>query len=281
MSNPINDPLVEVLDTDATGDLVEFEGTPEGAVTVWINRAAKKNAFDSTTIAALHQAFETLHGQDGVRVIFVRGRGGNFSAGADLDWMREAADLTEDDNHEDALAMARMLKQLYDLRPLTVALVEGGAFGGGAGLAAACDMAIAVKDAQFAFSEVKLGLIAATVSPYVVRAIGPRRARSLFATAKSFDAAYAEKIGLIDEVVADASALEAAQARLSAEIMACAPGAVAASKDLVEFVDEHGLDGHVMDETARRIARARVSDEGKEGIAAFLDKRKASWTTLA
>jgi methylglutaconyl-CoA hydratase len=281
MTNPINDPLVEVLDTDATGNLVEFEGTPEGAVTVWINRAAKKNAFDSTTIAALHQAFETLHGQDGVRIIFVRGRGGNFSAGADLDWMREAADLTEDDNHEDALAMARMLKQLYDLRPLTVALVEGGAFGGGAGLVTACDMAIAVKDAQFAFSEVKLGLIAATVSPYVVRAIGPRRARSLFATARLFDAVYAEKIGLIDEVVADAVALEAAQTRLSAEIMACAPGAVAASKDLVEFVAEHGLDNHVMDETARRIARARVSDEGKEGIAAFLDKRKASWTSLA
>ncbi|HEY3888423.1 MAG TPA: enoyl-CoA hydratase-related protein [Caulobacteraceae bacterium] len=281
MTNPINDPLVEVLDTDATTELVQFEGTPEGAITVWINRAAKKNAFDSTTIAALHQAFETLHGQDGVRIIFVRGRGGNFSAGADLDWMREAADLTEDDNHEDALAMAHMLKQLYDLRPLTVALVEGGAFGGGAGLVTACDMAIAVKDAQFAFSEVKLGLIAATVSPYVVRAIGPRRARSLFATARLFDAAYAEKIGLVDEVVADAAALEAAQARLSAEIMACAPGAVAASKDLVEFVAEHGLDNQVMDETARRIARARVGDEGREGIAAFLDKRKASWTSLA
>ena len=281
MTNPISDPLVEVRDTDVTNDLVEFEGTPEGAVTVWINRAAKKNAFDSTTIAALHQAFETLHGQDGIRIVFVRGRGGNFSAGADLDWMREATDLTEDDNHEDALAMARMLKQLYDLRPLTVALVEGGAFGGGAGLAAACDMAIAVKDAQFAFSEVRLGLIPATVSPYVVRAVGPRRARSLFATGRPFDAAYAEKIGLIDEVVADAAALEAAQAKLSAEIMACAPGAVAASKELVEFVAEHGLDNHVLDETARRIARARVSDEGREGIAAFLDKRKASWTSLA
>jgi methylglutaconyl-CoA hydratase len=281
MTNPISDPLVEVLDTDATSELVQFEGTPEGAVTVWINRAEKKNAFDSTTIAALHQAFETLHGQDAVRIIFVRGRGGNFSAGADLDWMREAADLTEDDNHVDALAMARMLKQLYDLRPVTVALVEGGAFGGGAGLVAACDMAIAVQDAQLAFSEVKLGLIAATISPYVVRAVGPRLARSLFATARLFDATYAEKIGLIDQVVADAAGLEAAQAKLSIDIMACAPGAVAASKDLVEFVAEHGLDNHVLDETARRIARARVSDEGREGIAAFLEKRKASWTSLA
>jgi len=281
MTNPISDPLVEVLDTDATGDLVEFEGTPEGAVTVWINRAAKKNAFDSTTIAALHQAFETLHGQDGVRIVFVRGRGGNFSAGADLDWMREAADLTEDDNHEDALAMAHMLKQLYDLRPLTVALVEGGAFGGGAGLVAACDMAIAVRDAQFAFSEVKLGLVPATVSPYVVRAIGARRARSLFATARPFDAAFAQTIGLIDEVVADAAGLEAAQAGLSADIMACAPGAVAEAKDLVAFVAERGIDNHVLDETARRIARARVGDEGREGIAAFLERRKPSWTSLA
>ncbi len=281
MPNPISDPLVEVADTDATSELVQFDGTPEGAVTVWINRAARKNAFDSSTIAALHQAFLTLHGQDGVRIVFIRGRGGDFSAGADLDGMREAGDLTEDDNHQDALAMARMLKQLYDLGPLTVALVEGGAFGGGAGMIAACDMAIAVKDAQFAFSEVKLGLIAATVSPYVVRAIGPRLTRSLFATARPFDAAYAEKIGLVDQVVADAAALEAAQGRLSAEIMACAPGAVAASKALVAFVADHGIDNHVLDETAKRIARARVGDEGREGVTAFLDKRKASWTTLA
>jgi methylglutaconyl-CoA hydratase len=282
LNNPIADPLVEVKDTDATSDLVQFEGTPEGAVTVWINRAAKKNAFDSSTIAALHQAFETLHGQDGVRVVFVRGRGGNFSAGADLDWMREAADLSEDENHEDALAMARMLKQLYDLRPLTVALVEGGAFGGGAGLIAACDMAVATQDARFAFSEVRLGIIPATISPYVVRAIGPRLSRSLFATARLFDAAFAEKIGLVNEVVADAAALEAAQAKLSAEIMACAPGAVAAAKDLVAFVANDGdIDHHTLDETARRIARARVSEEGREGIAAFLEKRKPSWTSLA
>ena len=280
MTNPISDPLVEVLDTDATSELVQFEGTPEGAITVWINRAAKKNAFDSTTIAALHQAFETLHGQDGVRIVFIRGRGGNFSAGADLDWMREAADLSEDENHEDALAMARMLKQLYDLRPLTVALVEGGAFGGGAGLVAACDLSIAIKDAQFAFSEVRLGLVAATISPYVVRAIGPRRARSLFATARLFDAGFAETIGLVDQVVADAAALDAAQAGLAAEIMACAPGAVAASKALVDAVAWQPVDGGLMHETSRRIAAARVGQEGQEGVAAFLDKRKASWTSL-
>ena len=121
-------------------------------------------------------------------MVFVRGAGGTFSAGADLEWMRDAVDFTEDDNRDDAMQMAMMLKHLYDIPALTVALVEGGAFGGGVGLAAACDMAIAVKDAKFAFSEVKLGLIAATISPYVVAAIGPRRARRLFSTGEVFDA---------------------------------------------------------------------------------------------
>ena len=177
------------------------------------------------------------------------------------------------------MAMARMLKQLYDLRPITVALVEGGAFGGGAGLVAACDLAIATRAARFAFSEVKLGLIPATVSPYVVEAIGPKRARALFMTARPFDAAYAERIGLIDEVVADTAALEQAQAVLAKQILACAPGAVGEAKDLVAHVAERPIDHAVMHETARRIARARVSEEGREGIAAFLDKRKPSWAS--
>ncbi|HLK23778.1 MAG TPA: enoyl-CoA hydratase-related protein [Caulobacteraceae bacterium] len=277
MPNPIADPLVENPDTDATSGLAQIEAAGASAATVWINRAERKNAFDSTTIGALHQAFGTLHGQDGLRAVFIRGRGGNFSAGADLDWMREAADLTEDENFEDAMAMARMLKQLYDLKPVTVALVEGGAYGGGAGLVAACDLAIATSDAKFAFSEVKLGLIPATVSPYVVEAIGPKRARALFATAKPFDAAHAQRIGLVDEVVADADALETAQAALLEQITACAPGAVGDAKDLVAHVAEHPIDHGVMHETARRIARARVSEEGREGIAAFLEKRKPSW----
>ncbi len=277
MPNPIVDPLVEVPDTDATSGLAQVEATGPAAVTVWINRPERKNAFDSSTIAALHQMFETLHGQDGLRAVFLRGRGGTFSAGADLGWMREAFDLTESENEEDAMAMARMLKQLYDLRPVTVALVEGAALGGGAGLVAACDMAIATADARFAFTEVKLGLIPATVSPYVVEAIGPRRARGLFATAKGFDAAYAERIGLIDQVVADAAALEQAQADLAAQIMACGPDAVAGAKALVAHVAEHQIDHGVMTETARRIAHARVSDEGREGISAFLEKRKPNW----
>jgi methylglutaconyl-CoA hydratase len=279
MPNPISDPLVETLDSDATSDLVRIEATEAGAATVWINRAQRRNAFDSSTIAALHEAFETLHGQDGIRIVFVRGAGGAFSAGADLDWMREAAILTEADNHADAMALAQMLKTLNDLRPLTVALVEGPAFGGGAGLAAACDMAIATADARFSFSEVKLGLIPATISPYVVAAIGPRSARALFATGEAFDAAYAEKIGLVRTVVADAAALEAEQERLASDILACAPGAVGDAKRLVMDVWALPVDHALMEDTAHRIARARVSEEGREGVDAFLNKRAPAWAS--
>ena len=244
---------------------------------MWINRPTRRNAFNADTVAALHEAFETLHGQDGIRIVFVRGVGGVFSAGADLDWMREAAILTESDNHADAMDLARMLKALHDLRPLTVALVEGPAFGGGAGLAAACDMAIATADAKFAFSEVKLGLIPATIAPYVVAAIGPRAARGLFATGRVFDAAHAEKIGLVDEVAADAAALEALRDRLASEIMACAPAAMADAKQLAMDVWAAPIDHGLMEDTARRIAAARASDEGVEGVDAFLNKRKPYW----
>ncbi len=277
MSNPIADPLVEGPDTDVMSDLVVTEGAGDQAVTVIINRAAKKNAFDSEVIGALREAFETLHAADGVRVVFVASAGPIFSSGADLDWMREAADLTESDNRDDAMAMAVMLKHLHDLPALTVALVQGGAFGGGAGLAAACDLAIATADARFSFSEVKLGLVAATISPYVIRAIGPRRARGLFATGRTFDAAYAREIGLIDEVVADAAALVEAKTRVVREITACAPGAVAASKRLVDHVAGREIDHCLMAETAKVSASARLGEEGREGVRASLENSKPGW----
>jgi methylglutaconyl-CoA hydratase len=277
MPNPISDPLVENVDSDSQSDLVHIEATLEGAATVTINRPEKKNAFNDEVIRALNEAFESLHGAEGVRVVFIRGAGGVFSAGADLEWMRDAIEQTEEDNREDAMAMAVMLKRLYDLPSLTVALVEGGAFGGGAGLAAACDMAIATQDARFAFSEVKLGLIPATVSPYVVAAIGSRKARRLFATGELFDAAYAREIGLIDQVVADARALEAIKARISADMLACAPGAMDGSKRLVEHIIGRHLDHALMSDTAHRIAAQRVSEEGQEGVRAFLAGVKPPW----
>jgi methylglutaconyl-CoA hydratase len=277
MANPIADPFVEGIDTDAQSKLVLIDGTAQGAATVTINRAAKKNAFNAEVIGALSEAFETLEGADGVRVIFITGAGGSFSAGADLEWMRDAAQHTEADNRDDAMRMAIMLKRLYELPALTVALIEGAAFGGGAGLAAACDLAIATGDAKFAFSEVKLGLIAATISPYVIAAIGPRRARSLFATGRLFGADFARDIGLIDEVAADAAGLAAARERIAREIMACAPGAVAASKRLVADVAGREIDHALMEETARRIARTRAGEEGQAGVRAFLAHAKPGW----
>ncbi len=278
-SNPIADPLVELPDISESTGLVRIEATAAGAVTVLMNRPHRKNAFDADLISALAEAFETLRGAEGVRVIFLRGEGGMFSAGADLDWMREAVDRTESDNREDALAMAQMLKALWDLPALTVALVEGGAFGGGAGVAAACDLAIATQNAKFSFSEVRLGLIPATISPYVVAAIGPRAARGLFATGQVFDADHALRIGLVSEVVADRAALDAAEQRIATDILACAPGAVADAKALVEDVFAEKIDHGLLQETAKRIASARVGPEGQEGVRAFLERRKPSWAS--
>lgn len=276
MSNPIADPLVEGPDDDINPRLVIVEATLAGVVTVTLNRPARRNAFDAPLIAALSETFETLQGAEGVRVVFIRGSGGMFCAGADLDWMREAVELTEADNREDAMHLARMLKRLWDIPALTVALIEGGAYGGGAGLAAACDLAVAAQDARFAFSEARLGLIPATIAPYVVAAIGPRAARGLFATARVFDAAEAHRIGLVSELVADAAALDAVAARIGREILLCAPGAVSESKRLVDAVYGEDFDD-VMEDTSRRIARARVGEEGQEGVRAFLSRAKPSW----
>ena len=277
MPNPIADPLVEGVDTDSQSRLVLIDATPDGVATVTINRADRKNAFNAEVISALREAFETLEGADGVRVIFVRGAGGNFSAGADLEWMRAAADHTEDDNRDDAMNLAAMLKHLYDLPMLTVALVEGAAFGGGAGLAAACDMAIATADARFAFSEVKLGLVPATISPYVVAAIGPRRTRALFALGRTFDAGAARDFGLVDQVVADLDGLDAARQSIISDVRTCAPGAVGEAKRLVARVAGRPIDHALMSETAHVIARLRGAPEGQEGVRAFLARRQPSW----
>jgi len=277
MTNPIVDPLVELVDASPTAGLVQVEGTIEGAVTVTLNRPARRNAFDADLIAALEEVFRTLAGAEGVRVVFLRGAGGSFCAGGDLEWMRQGAERSEDENREDTFEVAKMLKALDELPQLTVALVEGSAFAGGAGLVAACDLAVATAGARFSFSEAKLGLIPATISPYVIRAIGPRHTRALFTTARVFDAAYAERIGLVTEVAADAAALDAARDRIASEILACAPGAVADCKRLVERVHGREIDHDLMQDTARLLAAARVGEEGQEGVRAFLDRRKPRW----
>ncbi len=277
MPNPISDPLVENVIVDDLSSVI-LEATPEGVAVVTLNRPEKKNAFDSTLIEGLTEAFETLQGADHVRVVFIRGAGGSFCAGADLEWMALAAEMTEDDNRSDAMTVATMFKALSEISAVTVALVEGAALGGGAGLVAACDLAVAMEGARFAFSEVRLGLIPAMISPYVVEAVGPRTARALFVTGRSFDAVYAEKIGLVSEVAADPAGLAAAQVRITADVMAAAPGAVVEAKALAREVAGRPIDHGLMAETARRLARRRVSEEGREGVAAFIARRKPSWT---
>lgn len=276
--NRIVHPLVADPAPDADERLVRVEATPEGVVFITLNRPHKKNAFDAAVIGALHEAFETLHGADHVRVVFIHGAGGTFSAGADLGWMRDAAGWSEADNRDDAMGLANMLKALHDIPALTVAIVEGAAMGGGAGIVAACDMAVAVKGAKFAFSEVKLGLIPATIAPYVIEAVGARTARALFLTAEVFDAEAAQWFGLVDQVLDDADQIDAFIADFSQSVRACAPGAMGDAKRLVHDVAGKRIDHGLMEDTAKRIARARVSDEGQEGVRAFLDKRKARWT---
>ncbi|WP_309627656.1 enoyl-CoA hydratase-related protein [Brevundimonas sp.] len=274
--NAIAQPLVPDPAPDANDDLIQVDGTADGVVFVTINRPHKKNAFDAATVAALYETFETLNGADNVRVVFIRGAGGTFSAGGDLNWMRDAIDWSESDNREDAMMLAKMLKALHDIPALTVALVEGAAMGGGAGIVCACDMAVAVEGSRFAFSEVKLGLIPGTIAPYVIEAVGARRAKQLFLTANIFDADYAAHAGIIDMVLPEGS-IDEFVSMLTDSLTQNAPGAMGEAKRLVRDVAGRHIDHGLMEETAKRIARARVSPEGQEGVRAFLEKRAARW----
>jgi len=262
----------------AAQDEVLLNVTPGGAAVITLNRPDRHNAFNADVVARLSDIFETLRANtDEARVVFLRGAGKSFSAGADLEWMQAAADWTHEDNVQDALGLARMLHRLYDLPQTTVALVHGAAMGGGAGLMAACDIAVAVKDAKIRFSEVRLGLTPATISPFVVRAIGPRWARALFATGESFDGAYAEKMGLAQYTVESTDELDDMMEHLAKLAFHAAPGAVADAKRLVDDVFGEEIDDGLMRRTAHKIADRRVSKEGREGLAAFLEKRKPWW----
>ena len=251
--------------------------SPEGLATVTLNRPEKHNAFNDLVIARLAKILAELGADGDVRLVALAAQGHSFSAGADLDWMRRAAAYSEAENEADALALARMLRALNTLPKPTVALVQGPAYGGGVGLVAACDIAIALKSAVFAMTEVRLGLEPATVSPYIVAAVGARAARRLFLTGERFDAQEALRLGLVHEVVEDAGALAAARDRVVGRLLDGAPGAQAATKELIAAVTGRPVDDGLLAETARRIAARRVSAEGQEGTAAFLDKRKPAW----
>jgi methylglutaconyl-CoA hydratase len=247
-----------------------------GAAWVRLDRPDKHNAFDEAMIEALAAAFDQAARDDAVRALVLTASGRSFSAGADVGWMRRTAQASQAENLADARRFAGMLRVLDRLAKPTVALVQGAAYGGAVGLIAACDVAFAVETASFALSEVKLGLVPAVISPYVLRAIGPRAARRYFVTAERFDAATALRLGLVHAVV-PAEELEARGRALLEVIAGNAPQAMARSKALVREIAGRAIEDDVIDETARLIAEVRGSAEGREGLNAFLEKRAPKW----
>jgi methylglutaconyl-CoA hydratase len=247
-----------------------------GRATITLNRPEMHNAFDDTLIIALTEELNRLDRDSSVRVVMLAARGKSFSSGADLNWMRRMADYSFVENLTDATTLAELMKTLANLSKPTIALVQGAAIGGGVGLVACCDIALATEDAIFCLSEVKLGLIPAVISPYVAAAIGSRATRRYFLTAERFDAGEAYRLGLVHEVVRPEELAGRAD-RLSHQLLLNGPYAMASVKALVAEVALSYLDDDLIADTAERIAEIRASDEGREGLSAYLEKRKPNW----
>ncbi len=251
--------------------------TTQGAVrTITLSRPDVRNAFNDEVIAELKAAFEEAGKANDVRCVVLAAEGPAFCAGADLNWMRRMADYTRDENLADAGCLADMLHTIYTCPKPTIARVQGDVFAGGVGLVAACDMAISVDTATYCLSEVKLGLIPATISPYVIRAMGVRASHRYFLTAERFNAVEAHRIGLVHEVV-KANALDAKLQELTQALVSASPNAVKACKQLVQDVAEKDIDSTLRALTVAGIADIRASAEGKEGVQSFLQKRKPNW----
>lgn len=256
--------------------LTEVDG---GVGIVTLNRAERHNAFDDILIGELTIALRDLALNAEVRVVVLSSTGKSFCAGADLNWMRQAAGYSREENLLDARALAELLRTLNELPKPTIARVQGPAYGGGVGLIAACDIAVGTFDALFALTEVKLGVIPAVISPYVIAAIGERKARRYMLSAERFSASEAYRIGLLHEIVPTELELDEALGELVDALLAGGPAAQAECKALIRNVAGRPIDGAVIDDTAQRITRARASAEGREGMAAFLEKRKPAWMT--
>ena len=249
----------------------------DGAVTrLRLSRPELHNAFDANLISALTSTLQALAVAPEVRVVVLEGAGASFSAGADLNWMRDMAKAGESDNRDDALALARLMRTLDELPKPTIARVHGAAFGGGVGLVACCDIAIGTPQAKFGLTESKLGLLPAVISPYVIAAIGARQARRWFATAEIFDALEAQRIGLLHQVV-ELDQLDAAVQCQVNLLLKAGPLAAAQAKSLVHRVAQGGDAAAIDAANANLIAKLRISDEGQEGLSAFLDTRKPAW----
>jgi methylglutaconyl-CoA hydratase len=244
--------------------------------TVTLNRPEVRNAFDDALIAELAATFKVLDDDDEVRAVVLAGNGPAFCAGADLNWMKRMAGYSYEQNLHDAMGLALMLQTIDRMKKPTIARVHGPAFAGGTGLVAACDIAIGTPEAKFCLSEAKLGLSPATIGPYVVRAMGERAARRYFLSAEVFDAEEAYRIGMLSGLVPPEQ-LDTAIAALLAQLLAGGRDALTKIKDLIRAVASGPIDDEMIADTARRIAEIRVSPEGKEGIASFLEKRKPAW----
>jgi methylglutaconyl-CoA hydratase len=243
---------------------------------ITLNRVSKHNAFDDRLLLALHEALAEAIANPQVRVILLKANGRHFSAGADLAWMQRMAQFSEAENLSDAMILAKVMYTLNQSPKPTIAMVQGAAFGGGVGLVAACDIAIAATAARFCFSEVKLGLIPAVISPYVVQAIGRRAANYLFMTAETFDAEQAKRLQLVQHCVT-AEELWPFTLNYAEQLASLAPQAVSACKTLVEQVAGKAIGEELMQQTAVLIAKKRVSSEGQQGLRAFLNKESPKW----
>ena len=247
-----------------------------GVATVALNRPEVRNAFNEDVISELTAVFPELADRSEVRCIVLTGNGTAFCAGADLNWMKRMADYTRDENIADAHGLARMLRVVYECPKPTIARIQGDAYAGGTGLVAACDIAVSADSAQYCLSEVRLGLIPATISPYVIRAMGARAAHRYFLTAERFDAAEAQRIGFVHQVVPLAE-LDATVAALAQTLVNNGPAAMKACKKLLHDVAGHDITAGLIEKTVEGIADIRASDEGREGVQSFLQKRKPSW----
>ncbi len=254
--------------------------TGQGVALLWLNRPEVRNAFNETMIAELTAAFGELEADAAVRAVVLAGRGKVFCAGADLNWMKRMGEFSFDENRKDALKFGTMLNRLHTLKKPTVARVHGAAFAGAMGLIAACDIAVASTDTEFSVSEVRLGLTPATISPYVIAAMGERAAQRYFLTAERFPAAEAYRIGFLQELV-QPQELDATVNAILGHLVQGARGAQASTKELIRSVARRPLTPELMADMAQRIASARASDEGKEGVRAFLEKRSPSWLQAA
>ncbi len=248
----------------------------QGIALIWMNRPKMRNALDNLVIAELTDAFSAAIEDDGVRAIVLAGRGKAFCAGADLNWLKTAREMTPDEAREDSIGLARLMRLIYESPKPTVARVQGAAYAGGMGLVAACDIAVASHDAKFCLSEVKLGLIAAMIGPYVIKAMGEARARRFFLTAEPFDAAEAYRIGFVHEL-APADELDATVNAMLGHLVMASPNAMSETKQLIRDVVGRPIDDELTRDTASRLARVRASDDAQEGISAFFEKRKPRW----